>query len=704
MRENSAPLTSSRTTQILAETTAEVTPIPHRKIQAAALCLGLALMLGIYGLWRGSIMLENYAMEEAARQTARQTLERLIHYLESSYQVLETVSITESQMETDPGETQNLAVSLMERNEALRAIYRTDLSGEILWAAPAEDEIDGEQLRSLLNRSRLGAELQPTLAQRSSAVTATLDIPGFGGGFIAIAPVYNRRRPVGFVMGRFDYRHMMNSLIGSDVSQTYDIAISNMERTLYPNPFQQPGGLFALGPSPEQVSYSILIGDQFWKVTTDIPSTLIPGLGFTSMIILGLGLGLTLLVSLGFYRWLLRNAQLRREARASRSHLEQTGLDLVELQNELDLILNSVEEGVVLYDRDLRPIQVNAAFLGLFEMREEDPELSDPERHHQKLIALLGSEARYRAVFNNLRRDPYTTYTDELITPSSEDRPMRVFLRRGTTIIDAEGEARGMLVIYQDQTAMREIERAKDEFLSGVTHELRSPLASIKGFAQTIKLNPEMPESERHEFINIIEEETTRLQTLIEELLDLRRMEAGGLPMEPTNYDFQTLVEEVVRSTRAIMLSKQIEVALEWEGGERAILRGDLALMGRALRNLLVNAAKYSPLHGRIWIKGYTAANHVALEVQDEGPGINEKDLPHIFDRFYRGKKQGRAKGTGLGLAIVKHTIESHGGHIGVRSEPWRGATFRIELPHPEKIRPAKTAMDTENPLNRASL
>ena len=172
----------------------------------------------------------------------------------------------------------------------------------------------------------------------------------------------------------------------------------------------------------------------------------------------------------------------------------------------------------------------------------------------------------------------------------------------------------------------------------------------------------------------------------------MRRMEAHGAPMRTTRYDFKVLVEDVTRSAKTILVSKNISIRSQASGLYSGNLEGDVAQISRALRNLLVNAVKYSPEGSEIAIHVHCGQQRVWLEITDHGTGIDERDLPHIFDKFYRGTHQGRQKGTGLGLAIVKHIVELHGGHIGVRSEVGAGTTFRVDLPRAFPPQPLATS------------
>jgi signal transduction histidine kinase len=306
----------------------------------------------------------------------------------------------------------------------------------------------------------------------------------------------------------------------------------------------------------------------------------------------------------------------------------------------------------------------------------------------------VGSESKYFSLFEALRRHPVQSYSDELALPASNNGKgsQRVFRRQATTLCDSDGDRQGVLVIYKDVTTIKHIDRVKDEFLSGVTHELRSPLASIKGFAETLKRSPQMPLETRSEFISIICEESARLQDLIEELLAVRRAEAQGGPPQLSPYDLKVLVESMVRGSRSILFAKNISVQVQWSGLRDRRLEGNISQMSRALRNLLANAVKYSPEGGEIRIHGHGERDRVWLEVTDQGTGIADKDLPYIFERFYRGSSKGRQKGTGLGLTLVKHIVEIHGGHLGVRSDVGAGTTFRLELPRTDSEMPSSTA------------
>ena len=445
-----------------------------------------------------------------------------------------------------------------------------------------------------------------------------------------------------------------------------------------------------------------MIGGQEWMIAMDpVNSLAAPPANLVSLTILGLGLSLSFLLAFLAYRWQSKAIMFQYQARDSQSRLERTGLSLVEVKTEMDLILNSIDEGIIFYNEQLEPVQANAAFLLTFNMNEDDATMRAGQAHHERMIQFIGSETKYWSLFNALRGNPEQTYTDELeVRPQGDAKGnVKVLLRRASCACRPDGSIRGMLAIYKDLTKIKMIDRVKDEFLSNVTHELRSPLASIKGFAETIQRDPKMADETRSEFIKIICEESSRLQSLIDELLDLRRMEAQGISFVPSPYDIKTLVEEIAKGARSVLLTKNLKLKIQWDGLFGSTLKGDVTQLSRALRNLLINAVKYSPQGGEIAIIGHCGQYRIWLEVIDQGTGIEEKDLTHIFDKFYRGTRQGYQKGTGLGLAIVKNIIEMHGGHLGVRSIIGVGTTFRMDLPRSYPMLAAQGApSDTAKP------
>jgi signal transduction histidine kinase len=227
-----------------------------------------------------------------------------------------------------------------------------------------------------------------------------------------------------------------------------------------------------------------------------------------------------------------------------------------------------------------------------------------------------------------------------------------------------------------------QLDRMKDEFVLTASHELRSPLTSVQGFAELLLLEREQLSPKQAETVEVILDNTRHLVRLLNDLLDLARSDAGRLTIRPVSADTAALVEEAVRTMRAQFDSRGQELHLQIEA-DLPEIEADRDRIRQVLVNLLTNANEYCPEGAGIWVKVCREGAEVEIDVIDDGPGIPEQQLEHIFERFSRGDagETQRVGGTGLGLAISKSLIELHGGTIEAESALGQGATFRVRLP-----------------------
>jgi signal transduction histidine kinase len=227
-----------------------------------------------------------------------------------------------------------------------------------------------------------------------------------------------------------------------------------------------------------------------------------------------------------------------------------------------------------------------------------------------------------------------------------------------------------------------ELDRMKDEFVLTASHELRSPLTSVQGFAELLLLEREKLTPSQAETVEVILDNTRHLVRLLNDLLDLARSDAGRLTIRPVPTDAASLVEDAVRTMRAQFDARRQELSQEIEPSLPQ-LEADRDRIRQVLVNLLTNANEYCPEGAGIQVKVRPVGAEVEIDVIDDGPGIPEQQLEHIFERFTRGDagETQRVGGTGLGLAISKSLIELHGGTIEAESTLGRGSTFRLRLP-----------------------
>lgn len=244
-----------------------------------------------------------------------------------------------------------------------------------------------------------------------------------------------------------------------------------------------------------------------------------------------------------------------------------------------------------------------------------------------------------------------------------------------------EKKLSGAVVVLHDITDIRRLERVRSEFVANASHELKTPVTSIKGFVETL-LDGAMEEKETlRSFLTIIYRESERLQRLIQDILDLSKIEQKKLPLELKKFYIYSLIEEIVPTIRKELHKKEITFLNEIP--PELAIEADYDRAKQIFINLIQNAVQYTPDHGRIRLSAKKGEEGVTVIVEDTGIGIPAKDISRIFERFYRVDKarSRHSGGTGLGLAIVKHLVESHHGKIWVESEEGKGSRFYVLFP-----------------------
>ncbi|TYP74019.1 sensor histidine kinase [Paenibacillus methanolicus] len=226
---------------------------------------------------------------------------------------------------------------------------------------------------------------------------------------------------------------------------------------------------------------------------------------------------------------------------------------------------------------------------------------------------------------------------------------------------------------------LKQMEQLRQEFISNVSHEIGSPLTSIRGFAHALQNESLTPEERKH-YLSIIETESMRLSKLSDNLLKLTSLESAHQPFEPRVYRLDAQLRNVVLACEPQWLEKELELALELSP---VTIEADEETLSQVWNNLIVNAVKFSERGGELTVRLAQSGDEAVVEVRDTGCGIAEEDRKRIFERFFKGDKSRTrtAGGSGLGLSIASKIVELHGGTIGVRSRPGEGATFTVRLP-----------------------
>jgi two-component system phosphate regulon sensor histidine kinase PhoR len=240
----------------------------------------------------------------------------------------------------------------------------------------------------------------------------------------------------------------------------------------------------------------------------------------------------------------------------------------------------------------------------------------------------------------------------------------------------------GVMVVLHDVSDIRRLENLRRELVANVSHELKTPLAAIKAYAETLRLGAVNDPEHNLAFVTRIEEQAERLHQLILDMLQIARVEAGEETFEIVDVPLRELFDECAAQFADAAAARKIDFQVD-PPDENMLVRADEEGVRTILSNLVDNALKYTPEGGRVAVRATPNHRFVAVEVQDTGIGIADKDQSRVFERFYRADKarSREAGGTGLGLSIVKHLAQAFGGSVGLDSRLKEGSTFRVSLP-----------------------
>ena len=311
------------------------------------------------------------------------------------------------------------------------------------------------------------------------------------------------------------------------------------------------------------------------------------------------------------------------------------------------------------------------------------------------LYANLGFEQMFNTLSGSIIGEPVVwVLADEQVLDAIRDsrekglrqiniveRPGRRFLQVVTTPIAGGGEWNVLLVCH-DLTDVKRTELVRRDFVANVSHELRTPLAAIKSVIETLESGAlEEPEVAR-DFLARADIELDRLVLLVEELLELSRIESGEQPVVPEDTDVRALLAEAVR--RLNPQAERAGISLHLDANDPGACYIDASRLERAIINLIQNAIKFTPAGGSVTIAATRTDSTLEIAVSDTGVGIGADELPRIFERFYKADHSRASGGSGLGLALVKHAVEAQGGTVHVTSTQGEGSTFTIRLPLPQ--------------------
>lgn len=342
-------------------------------------------------------------------------------------------------------------------------------------------------------------------------------------------------------------------------------------------------------------------------------------------------------------------------------------------RQRLDGVLRHMTDGVIATDRRGRVLLVNARALQLLEI-EQDKALG------MSILDLLSLRATHHL------QDLMSEDVEVLMHHQSSDE-QSIFKGEFSLIRRETGFITGLVCVLTDVTEQEKTEQERRDFVSNVSHELRTPLTSIKSYSEALMDGAWKDDKVAPEFLGVIQSETDRMMRMIGNLLDLSKIDGGQYKLDNEYIDFKRLVNHILNRFEMMIdtekSTKKYTLLRDFTSRE-VYVEIDQDRMTQVIDNIMNNAIKYSPDGGRITVKLEDLHSSVILSISDQGLGIPQKDIPHLFERFYRvDKARSREQGgTGLGLAISKEVVELHGGKIRVESSEGHGSTFFIELPY----------------------
>ncbi len=339
-------------------------------------------------------------------------------------------------------------------------------------------------------------------------------------------------------------------------------------------------------------------------------------------------------------------------------------------KDRLRTLIENMGSGLILIDGHGYINLINRTYKEIFDVKSS-----------QYLYKLYYEVIKHKEI-NKIIEDIFMTeqkVRKQLVIPLKIER--RHFEVYGVPIIGTNDVWKGILLVFHDITEIKKLEQTRKDFVANVSHELKTPVTSIKGFTETL-LDGAMEDKETLEsFLSIILKESDRLQSLIYDLLELSKIENEGFSLSIQPVNLILVLQESISIGGGKAAGKEISIQFE-KPSDKMMIEGDIYRLKQVFINLISNAVSYTPNGGSITIAIEEKAKKVMIHVQDTGMGIEEAEIPRIFERFYRVNKarDRNSGGTGLGLAIVKHLMEAHKGKVTVKSKVGQGSIFSIEL------------------------
>jgi NtrC-family two-component system sensor histidine kinase KinB len=360
---------------------------------------------------------------------------------------------------------------------------------------------------------------------------------------------------------------------------------------------------------------------------------------------------------------------------AKLGHYHELNIDqIISEKNKGEAILSSIEDGLVVFDKNLKVTGINPAARRMLNLEFTEAETLQCSDIH--LLTDVCITIR-KIVDSDIR---LKIPDEQRIVTLTEGERTRHYLFSATAIKGKDGSKSGIVLLLRDVTRLKDVERMKSEFIMAASHELRTPLTSIgMSIDLLMEHTSQKLEEKDQELLQAAHEEVLRMKALVNDLLDLSRIEAGQIALEFSNVSIKTLFDHVQKVFKGQLENKKVELSVEFTDDPPTVC-ADANKITWVVTNLVSNALRYVNEGGNIRLIASRIASYVHLSVQDDGPGIPKEYQSKLFQKFVQVKGR-EGGGTGLGLAICKEIVRAHGGTIWVESSPGQGSTFIFTLP-----------------------
>ena len=387
--------------------------------------------------------------------------------------------------------------------------------------------------------------------------------------------------------------------------------------------------------------------------------------------ILSLVLGFSLIYLIFFLKKTRSEfAQKLAQTRKESSSLKEKVSELEGEQVKVSAILKSMAEGVIAVDDSKRILLINSAAESIFGIKKD-------RFVNRSLIEMVRNQSLERMIDEAIQKEIVVSGEVELHHPSH-----KILMANAVGVPKSEGTVSGILVLYE-VTEIRKLERLRQEFVANVSHELKTPLTSIKGFIETLLAGAIKDRDRAEEFLKMMEEDTERLNRLIGDLLELSQLESKETDLKAHPVDLKSELKKLMAVFEPRFREKKISVVDQISSRQIPKVLVDTDKLKQVFINLIDNAIKFNRENGQIIFSAEPKNGKVIISIEDTGLGIPKEAVPRVFERFFRvDKARAREKGgTPLGLSIVKHIIEAHGGNVWCESHLGEGSKFSFALP-----------------------